>query len=88
MEGRARLLRIAVPLLVGMLVAVGSPGPGALAVTRWDPQGDAFVDVWRTSKNKVVIDGAPNRLRFTVIGTLSPAWSISVIPRYARRSPS
>lgn len=78
MEGRAWLPRITVLLLASVLVAVSSPGPVALAVSRWDPQGDAFVDVWRTSKNKVVIDGAPDRLRFKVIATLSPNWSVSV----------
>ena len=76
MEGRAAWLpRIAVSLLVGVLVAVG---PGALAVTRWDPRYDADIDVWWTRKRTVVIVGAPDRLRIKVIVTLGNDWSMSV----------
>ena len=74
MEGRAWVPRIAVAMLVGVLVAVSSP---ALAVTRWDPRYDSDADVWRSSKNKVVIDGG-NRLRFKVIATLLNDWALSV----------
>ena len=73
MAGRAWFPRIAALMLVGML-AVGSP---ALAVTRWDPRYDSDADVWRSSKNKVVIDGA-DRLRFKVIATLLNDWALSV----------
>ena len=61
-------------MLVGVIVAVSAP---ALAVTRWDPRYDSDADVWRSSKNKVVIDGA-NRLRFKVIATLLNDWALSV----------
>jgi len=76
MEERTRLLRVGVSLLlICVLVSVSSPGA---AVTRSDPRGDAFVDVRRTSMNKVLIDGAPIRLRFKVIATLSNDWSVFV----------
>lgn len=75
MEGRAWLPRIGVSLLVGVLVVVG---PGALAVTRWDPRNDADIDVWWTRKRTVVIAGAPDRLRIKVIATLGNDWSMSV----------
>jgi hypothetical protein len=78
MEGLPRISRITVALLLGVLVAEGSPGPSALAVTRWDHRYDAYVDVWRTSKNRVVIAGAPDRLRLDVIATLSNDWALSV----------
>ena len=71
---RPRLPRIAFSLLlVGVLVSVSSP---SMAVTRWDPRGDAYVDVWKTSKN--IVTGAPIRFRFNVIATLSNDWSIFV----------
>jgi hypothetical protein len=47
-------------------------------ITRWDPRGDGFVDVWRSSKNKVVVDGAPDRLLFKVIAELSNDWALTV----------
>jgi hypothetical protein len=77
MEGWARgTTRIAVSLLlVGVIISVSSP---SAAVTRWDPRRDAYVDVRKTSKNKVLIDGAPVRLRFKVIATLSNDWSVFV----------
>jgi hypothetical protein len=75
--GRARLAKIVVPLIVWLLVPTSSASR-ALEITRWDPRGDAFVDVWRSSKNKVVVDGAPGRLRFKVIAQLSNDWSLSV----------
>ena len=75
--GRARLSRIVVPLLVGLLVHTSSAS-GAEGVTRWDPREDAFVDVWRSSKNIVVVDGAPDRFRFKVIAMLSNDWSLTV----------
>ena len=76
MEGWARLTRVAVSLLlVGVIVSVSSP---TAAVTRWDPRRDAYVDVRKTSKNKVLIDRAPVRLRFKVIATLSNDWSVFV----------
>ena len=83
MEGRARFLRLAVSrlavsLLAGALVSVSSLGPPALAVTRSDPWGDAAVDVWRTSRNRAVIDEAFDRVRFKVIAQLSNDWSVAV----------
>ena len=75
--GRAKLARVGAPLLVAIGVCLMSTGSHALAVTRWDPRGDANVDVWRTSKEKVAIDRAPNRLRFEVVGVISEDWSVS-----------
>jgi hypothetical protein len=74
---RARFAKIVVPLIVCLLVSTSSAS-SALEITRWDPREDAFVDVWRTSKNKVLIDGAPTRLRFTVITQISNDWSVAV----------
>ena len=73
--GRARFARIVVPLIVWLLVATSSVSH-ALETTRWDPRGDAFVDVWKSSKNTVAVDGAPDRFRFKVISGLSPHWAL------------
>jgi hypothetical protein len=75
--GRARFAKIVVPLIVWLLVPT-SAASRALEITRWDPREDALVDVLRTSKNKVRIDGAPTRLRFKVIATISNEWSVTV----------
>ena len=63
--------------MLGVLVA-SAPSSGVLAVTRWDPRGDAYVDVWKTSKHTIPIVAGPDRLRIKVIATLSNDWSISV----------
>jgi len=85
MQGSLRA-RVSAAFFVIALTLAGPASADPVRVERSDPRGDAYSDVWRTSKTKVVTDGAPNRIVFRVYGNLGPRLDGLCPSRYARRT--